>query len=105
MMARTIVQQMEQSMGSEFTKLGNTLNKACDAQQIYAENYKSMEDATRQLLGASLTLQQTLEETMANQEALAKELKAQQEKIDETCDTINEEISSQLYTFGLLKDV
>ncbi|MBR4084111.1 MAG: MotA/TolQ/ExbB proton channel family protein [Lachnospiraceae bacterium] len=99
------LQQLEQSMGSDFAKLGNTLSKACDAQQIYAENYKSMEDTTRQLLGASLTLQQTLETTMANQEALARELKAQQEKIDETCDTINDEISSQLYTFGLLKDV
>ncbi|MBQ9140728.1 MAG: MotA/TolQ/ExbB proton channel family protein [Lachnospiraceae bacterium] len=99
------LQQLEQSMGSDFAKLGNTLSKACDAQQIYAENYKSMEDTTRQLLGASLTLQQTLEATVANQEALARELKAQQEKIDATCDTINEEISSQLYTFGLLKDV
>ena len=97
--------QLEQSMGSDFAKLGNTLSKACDAQQIYAENYKSMEDTTRQLLGASLTLQHILEATIANQEALARELKAQQEKIDATCDTINEEISSQLYTFGLLKDV
>ena len=99
------LQKMEQSMGGEFAKLGATLSQACEAQQVYAGNYKSMEETTRQLLGASLTLQQTLETTMANQEALARELKAQQEKIDETCDTINEEISSQLYTFGLMKEV
>jgi len=99
------MKQMEQSMGSSFARMGDSLSQACEAQQIYAENYKSMEDTTRQLLGASLTLQQTLEATMANQEALARELKAQQEKIEQTCDTINDEISSQLYTFGLLKDV
>lgn len=97
--------QMEQSMGSTFGRMGDALSKACETQQVYAENYKSMEDITRQLLGASLTLQQTLEATMANQEALARELKAQQEKIDETCDIINDEISSQLYTFGLMKEV
>ena len=99
------LQQMEHSMGTNFAKMGDTLSKACDAQQIYAENYKSMEETTRTLLGTSLTLQQTLETTMANQEALAKELVAQREKIDATCDTITEEISSQLYTFGVMKDV
>ena len=102
---KKFTQQMEQSMGNDFARLGATLAKACEAQAIYAENYKSMEETTRILLGASLTLQQTLEATMAQQQALARELKAQQEKIDEACDTINNEISSQLYTFGLMKEV
>ena len=97
--------QLEQSMGNDFAKLGMTLSKACDAQAIYAENFKSMEETTRTLLGASLTLQQTLETTMAQQQALAKTLKAQQEKIEETCDAVNNEISSQLYTFGMMKEV
>lgn len=99
------MQQMESSMGSSFARMGDSLSQACEVQQVYAENYKSMEATTRQLLGASLTLQQTLEATMANQEALARELKAQHEKIDQTCDAINDEISSQLYTFGLMKEV
>ncbi|MBQ7774477.1 MAG: MotA/TolQ/ExbB proton channel family protein [Lachnospiraceae bacterium] len=97
--------QLEQSMGNDFARLGKTLAKACEAQAVYTENYKSMEETTRTLLGASLTLQQTLETTMAQQQALAKELKAQHEKINETCDAVNNEISSQLYTFGLMKDV
>lgn len=104
-MIQQFMQRLEHSMGTNFTQMGTNLAKACESQQIYAENYKSMEETTRALLGASLTLQQTLETTMANQEALARELKAQQEKIDATCDTINDEISSQLYTFGLMKEV
>ena len=91
--------------GAAFAQLGMSLSKACDAQAVYAENYKSMEETTRTLLGASLTLQQTLETTMAQQQALAKELKAQHDKIEETCDAINNEISSQLYTFGVMKEV
>jgi len=102
---QNFTRQLEQVMGNDFAKLGMTLEKACDAQSTYAENYKSMEETTRALLGASLTLQQTLETTMAKQEALAKELKAQQERIEETCDAINNEISSQLYTFNLMKEV
>lgn len=99
------VESMERSMGSDLAKLGSTLTDACSAQVRYTENFKSMEETARNLLGASLTLQQTLEATMANQEALAKELKAQQERIEETCNTIDEEISSQLYAFDMMKEV
>lgn len=104
-LVQNFMSQMKQCMSDDFTSLGTSLTKACEAQSIYAENYKSMEDTTRTLLGASLTLQQTLEATMAQQQALARELKAQQEKIAETCDAVNNEISSQLYTFGLMKEV
>ncbi len=102
---QNFTKQLEQVMGNDFARLGKTLEKACEAQEIYGANYKSMEETTRALLGASLTLQQTLETTMAKQEALAKELKAQQERIEETCDAVNNEISSQLYTFNLMKEM
>ena len=104
-LVQNFMEQMKQCMSDDFAGLGASLTKACEAQSIYAENYKSMEDTTRTLLGASLTLQQTLEATMAQQQALGRELKAQQEKIAETCDAVNNEISSQLFTFGLMKEV
>ncbi len=104
-LVQNFMQQMKQCMSDDFLSLGNALTGACQAQSIYAENYKSMEETTRTLLGASLTLQQTLEATMAQQQALAKELKAQQERIAETCDAVNNEISSQLFTFGMMKEV
>ena len=99
------MQQLEQSMGSEFARLGNALTKACEAQEVYAGNYQSMAEITSALLNSNLSLQQTLEVTMEKQEALSRELKAQQEKIDASCDAINDEISSQLYTFRMMKEV
>lgn len=105
LIVQQFTRQLEQSMGNDFAKLGKTLAKACEAQEVYAGNYKSMEETTKALLSASLNLQQTLEITMEKQEALARELKAQQEKIAETCDAVNDEISSQLYTFRMMKEV
>lgn len=102
---QTFTARLEQSMGTDFARLGRTLEKACDAQEVYTGNYKSMEESTKALLSASLTLQKTLEVTMERQEALSRELKAQAAKIDETCAAIENEISSQLYTFEQMKDM
>lgn len=97
--------RIEQSMGTDFARLGRTLEKACEAQEVYAGNYKSMEETTKVLLNASLSLQNTLEVTMEKQEALARELKEQAQRIEETCDTLDNEISSKLYTYGQLKEM
>lgn len=97
--------QMEQTMGTDFARLGRTLEKACDAQEVYAGNYKSMEETTKMMLKAGMTLQKSLETTMQKQEELTKELEAQNKKIEETCDTLDNEIRSQLYTYGQLKEM
>ena len=52
------------------------------------------------MVQANNTLQKALEETMGRQEAMARQLKEQAERIDATCDKINEEISNQLYTYA-----
>lgn len=95
--------QIENAMATDFARLGRSLESACEAQTVYAGNYKSMEETSKALLNASLSLQETLEITMAKQEALAKELKEQAQRIEETCDTLDNEISSQLYTYGQIK--
>ncbi|MDE6516545.1 MAG: MotA/TolQ/ExbB proton channel family protein [Acetatifactor sp.] len=99
-MVQQFTARMEQALGADFDRLGSTLQKACKAQETYADNYHSMAETTRELLQANRSLQKALEETMGRQEAMARQLKEQAERIDATCDTINEEISNQLYTYA-----
>lgn len=99
-MVQRFTEKMEQNLGADFDRLGSTLKKACAAQDTYADNYRSMAETTQALLQANLSLQKTLEETMGRQEAMARQLKEQAERIDATCETINEEISNQLYTYA-----
>lgn len=99
-MVQQFTMRMQQALGADFDRLGASLQRACSAQEVYADNFRSMADTTQALLQSSLSLQKTLEETMARQEAMARQLEEQSEKIDATCDTINEEISNQLYTYA-----
>ena len=99
-MVQQFTTRMQQALGADFDRLGASLQRACSAQEVYADNYRSMADTTQALLQSSLSLQKTLEETMARQEAMGQQLKEQAERIDATCDTINEEISNQLYTYA-----
>lgn len=104
-MAQQFTARMEQALGTDFERLGSTLQKACKAQETYADNYHSMADTTRELLQANRSLQKALEETMDRQEAMARQLGEQAERIDATCTTINEEISNQLYTYAETHDM
>ena len=97
------VGRMEKALCTDFTKLGNSLNKATQDQMLYAENYKKMEQTTLALLKANNDLQKVIETTMDRQEKLEKELRNQRERVDETCNRINEEISNQLFTFNRMK--
>ena len=99
-MVQRFTAQMEQNLGADFDKLAMTLQKACKAQEVYADNYRTMAETTRELLQTNSSLQKALEETLDRQEAMARQLKEQSERIDTTCDTINEEISNQLYTYA-----
>lgn len=92
--------RMEQNLGADFDKLAAALQKAGKAQEVYADNYRTMAETTRELVQAGSSLQKALEETMDRQEAMARQLKEQSERIDATCATINEEISNQLYTYA-----
>lgn len=102
---QTFTAQIEHAMATDFARIGRSLEAACEAQTVYAGNYKSMEETTKALLSASLSLQETLEITMQKQEALAKELKEQGERVKETCDTLDDEISSKLYTYGQMREL
>lgn len=104
LIVKEFTRQLSQTMGSDFERLGRALNETCDAQAVYAHNYQSMENITRELLEANRTMQETLEHTISWQEMFAKELKKQQEKLSDACDTLNEDISNQLFTFNQMRD-
>lgn len=97
--------QLSLTMGSDFQKLGSTLNEIADAQVIHTRNYQSMENVIRELLEANRSLQQSLEHTMDWQELFAKELSKQKEMLTKACDTINDDITTQLYTFNQMRDL
>lgn len=104
-MAQDFASRIEKTLGTDFERLGQTLQKACGAQETYADNFHSMEETTRELLEANRTLQKALEETMDRQETMTRQLKEQAEQIDATCNSISEEISSQLYTYAETHDL
>lgn len=102
---QSFTSQIENAMATDFARLGRNLEKACDAQTIYAENFRSMEETAKLLINASVTLQQSVEATIERQAALARELDVQAKRIGETCDTLDNEISSQLYTLAQVRDM
>ncbi len=104
-MAQRFSARLEETLGADFDRLGSTLQKACKAQESYAENYRSMADTTKELLLANRALQKALEETLDRQESMARQLKEQGERIDATCTTINEELSNQLYAYAEAHDM
>lgn len=102
-MVEVFSKQLSERMGSDFEKLGNALNKACDAHSAYAKNYELMSQTAETLLESNRIMQAALEKTMQQQEAFGKELKKQQEQLDETCSSINRDIANQLYTFEQMR--
>ena len=96
-------EQMEKALCNDFNKLGNTLNRVCQEQVIYSENYKKMEQTAQSLISANISLQKTVEALLDRQESIEKQMRNQCEKLDETCNLINEEISNQLFTLGQMK--
>ncbi len=97
--------QIETAMATDFARLGRNLEKACDAQVVYAENFRNMEETSKNLLKAGLMLQESLESTIEKQAVLARELDVQAKRIGETCDTLDNEISSQLYTYAQVREL
>lgn len=104
-MAQSFAARLEQTLGNDFDRLGQALRNACSSQETYADNYHNMAEMTKDLLEANRTLQKALEETMDRQESMARQLREQTERIDAACNTINEEISNQLYTYAETHDM
>lgn len=102
--ADQFVQQMSRSLGVEFDKMGRSLNGASKVQEQCSRDYQSMETAAKELLAANRSMQQALEMMTARQEEITKRLAAQEAKLSDTCDALNDELSNQLFTFNQMRD-
>lgn len=93
-----IVQQfmnrLSGSMSADFESLGKSLNQACSAQGVYAENFRRLEESTRLLLEASHTMNDTLQLALERQQEI-------EQKLSDTCN----DLSNELYTFQQMRDL
>lgn len=102
---KQFTEQMQQSLGTDFQKLGNTLKHTGEAQQFYADNSRSLMEAATALVEVNRNVQETLAQMMKRQEEFAGELSEQKKKLSDTCETMSEEVSRQLYTFEQMRSV
>jgi|GEM_PF-701500 len=96
--------RMTQTLGTDLENLGNTLHTTCQAQKEYTDRWQGMEEATKALLEAGKTTLKAVETIQKQQGIFAGELQDQKEKLAATCDGLNDEIGSQLYTYQKMRE-
>lgn len=100
-----VMENLEAAMGTNFQKLGNSLDTAGEAQKIYAGRCRELTEAAEALLETSRTMQAAIGKEMDRQEAFAEELKEQKEELSAACKEITDEVSNQLYTFDQMRSL
>lgn len=104
-MVRQFTDELTGSMGADFEKLGWSLQKVVESQQISTANCRGMEDTAQKLLFANQKLLEGLEQITARQEEFSRELGRQRTILTDTCKNLDEEIGNQLYTFQQMKSM
>lgn len=95
--------RMTDSLGADFTRLGDSLISACRTQESYAERCQDMEKAAIALLDSNRALERSMEKILERQDGFERELEIQREKLLSTCDNLSSEINNQLYTFEQMR--
>lgn len=103
--ADKFVEQMNGALGVQFQKLGAQLKNTADLQMIYTNDSKDLIEAATALVEVNRNMQEVLTQVLEREEAFAKELQAQKDKLNTTCDEISEEISNQLYAFDQMRSL
>lgn len=98
---KQFMEQMDSSLGVNFRQLGYTLRDTGKAQVAYTETSKELVDATTALLEVNRNVQSTLTQMMERQEEFSRELKAQKETLEATCN----DIGNQLYAFDQMRNL
>lgn len=104
-MVRQFTDELTGSMGADFEKLGWSLQKVVESQQISTANCRGMEDTAQKLLYVNQKLLEGLEQITARQEEFSRELGRQRTILTDTCKNLDEEIGNQLYTFQQMKSM
>ena len=97
--------QMQESLGADFKELGEALRETGNAQAVNAADTREMIEAVTALVEVNRNVQSALAKVMDRQEKFSDELRQQKEKLAETCNEMSDEITSQLYAFGHMRNL
>lgn len=98
-------EQMHSALDTDFKKLGNLLKKAGESQAASAVNTAEMVEVVTSLVEMNRNVQGELAKVMERQELFAKQLEEQKKMLADTCSDMSDEISSQVYTFGQMRNL
>lgn len=97
--------QMQSALDTDFKKLGSALKNAGESQTANAVNAAEMVEAVTALVEVNRNVQEALVRVMERQEAFAGQLEEQKKMLADTCSDMSDEISSQIYTFGQMRNL
>ena len=97
--------QMQAALDTDFKKLGNVLKKAGEAQASSAANAAEMVEAVTALVEVNRNVQEALVKVMERQEVFAGQIAEQKKMLADACSDMSDEISSQIYTFGQMRNL
>ncbi len=104
MIARQFVEQMSLTLRVNFEKLGRTLDSAVATQGQAARAFQDMMTVTKQLHETDQSILHSMEELLKHQEELENKLEEQAKQLENMSDFLNDELSTQLYTFNQMRD-
>ena len=91
--------QMQAALDTDFKKLGNVLKKAGESQASSAAN------AAEMVVEVNRNVQEALVKVMERQEVFAGQIAEQKKMLADACSDMSDEISSQIYTFGQMRNL
>ncbi len=97
--------QMQAALDTDFKKLGNVLKKAGESQASSAANAAEMVEAVTALVEVNRNVQEALVKVMERQEVFAGKIAEQKKMLADACSDMSDEISSQIYTFGQMRNL
>lgn len=97
--------QMQSALDTDFKKLGSALKNAGESQTANAVNAAEMVEAVTALVEVNRNVQEALAKVMERQELFARQLAEQKKMLADTCSDMSDEISSQIYTFGQMRNL
>ena len=92
-------------MDTDFNKLGKVLKKAGESQASSAANAAEMVEAVTALVEVNRNVQEALVKVMERQEVFAGQIAEQKKMLADACSDMSDEISSQIYTFGQMRNL
>ncbi len=97
--------QMQSALDTDFKKLGAVLKSAGESQRASAADATEMIEAVTALVEVNRNVQEALARVMERQEIFAGQLEEQKKMLADTCADMSDEINSQIYTFGQMRNL